>query len=358
MRLTSVPWLRPAVTFGLTVSLCTALAGAALGDTPTVSLDLARAQELAVQNNLDLRAAILDYEHAKLNFQKAQGELLASPSRIAQAQAEAALFSAQRRYEQAVQDLQAKVMQAYYAVRNAEEQLHLAEQNLQQTQIQLEAVKAKRAEGLASPVDLLSAERSLLQAEISTRAAKTERELASLRLAAILGQPEGTQFVFTDQSDLQFEPLTLSLEEAIASANKTSTQLQQLEVARDVARLQEKAAEIDETSRLQREILVNRRVRAELDLEQARQQLQIQVRQQYYALQQKAEQIKVAEKSRQVAEETYRVTKLRHEQGLEVDAVLQRAASDLQRAQQAEIDALVDYTVSRLSFIVFVGAGK
>ncbi len=320
------------------------------GQQQSIQLTLAKAFEIAKQNSGTYKAAGIDFELAKLTYQKAKGDVL---SKVAALQAEATYKAAERAYVKAEQDLRVSVINAYYAARGAKAQLDIAKQSQELAANQLAITQRKFAEGLVGKADVLSAERGKLQADIAYTQAQQAMELNSMRLALALGLPANTQFEFTDAADLRFEPLKFTLDEAIRLARQNSTQLQQLQTALEVAQAQEQGAIND--APVQQRTLQLKRQRAEIDLASYEQQLPVNIRSQYYDVLQKAAQIELTNKSLELEELQYSITQARYEEGLEVGQAVDEARIELIRARQASVDALVNYTVARLNLLITVG---
>ena len=89
--------------------------------------------------------------------------------------------------EQARSQVDLQVRSAYYAVLSQTQKRAIAEKNVAQVEEQLEIITTKSKEGLATKLDLVNAERSVIQAKAALEAALAEEELAVLDLKRVIG---------------------------------------------------------------------------------------------------------------------------------------------------------------------------
>ena len=199
------------------VLACLALAlglgavGAAAEESPGAEvyvITVEQAVELAKDNNLALQAARLDLQHAEKQLIK-PADAAVTPSPAALRQAEVAVEAQKLLMEQARSQVDLQVRSAHYAVLSQTQKRAIAEKNVAQVEEQLEIITTKSKEGLATKLDLVNAERSVIQAKAALEAALAEEELAVLDLKRVIGLAY-SEPISIELSEIEPEPIELS----------------------------------------------------------------------------------------------------------------------------------------------------
>lgn len=313
-----------------------------------------KALQLALDNNVSLAIARLELAYAQKQLTKAQADNALSASPVAIRQAEVAVETAQLSLKQTERQVRLDAQNAYYTAVNAIQQLAVAEKSLEQAKEQLRIIQAKFNEGLATKLDVFNAEKGVLQAENALEEARNSQELALLELKKVLGLSYTTE-IKVEQPEAVVEPVKLTEAEVVEKVLANSLQLTRLQRALEIAQMQEENANNDYTAPLLKEIYANRRMKAELDLKEGTRAVYLQAKQAWNALQQAENGVELVQKELEMAQESYRITKVRFEGGLEIPNNLLRAQINLTQAESKAVKAVFDYNLAKTRLLNLVG---
>lgn len=142
------------------------------------------AVELAVKNSLDLQSVALEVEMAKIDLERAEiGSTLELERKKLQNSLEVALLNK----EKSTTDLVGSVQRQYASLYQAEEEFFLNEANLAIVEENYRMIQRQEAAGLVSQLDLLSAEKEILQARYQNLVAIANYYLEKWRLQQLIG---------------------------------------------------------------------------------------------------------------------------------------------------------------------------
>ncbi len=318
------------------------------------NLDLAGSIELALRLNPGHRAALLDLEYARMELTRAEADnaLNASATALRQAQAKAA--SAGTALEVQERQLRLDVQTAYFGALNADAGLELAKKSVEQAKDSLRIVKLKKNEGLATNLDVLNAEKILLQAENGLATARDTAALACLNLARALGVDLNAKLDLKDE-EFQYQKLAINEDEFAKKALAASFDLRQKRDSLEVAQMQARFSSNDYTAPLVARMAANRSESAGLAAVEAEREVMGQVKGLINSLRQAEASLKLAQKEQEIDAENYRVTKARYENGLEISNTLLAAQVQLDRSRQAARQALFDYLLARTRLLNYLG---
>lgn len=319
-----------------------------------LAINIDRAVEVAYDNNLSLAMARLDLEHAEKQLTKAQADATLSPSPVTLRQAEVAVETQKLLLEQTRRQVDLQARSAYYEAVSKTQQRAIAERNFAQVEEQQRIIAAKHEEGLATKLDLVNAEKSVLQAKSSLESALAGEELAILELKRILGLAFAEQ-IDIEPSDIATESLDLSPEQIVERVLTNSLDLIRLQWGLEISQMQEESARNEYTAPLIKEIYANRRMKAELDLKEATRATYLQAKQASNSLRQAENHLRLAEKELEAAEESYQITKTRFDGGLEIPNNLLRAQIGLTSAQHGVVTAVFEYNLARIRLVNLMG---
>lgn len=335
---------------GLTSGPVAAAAQAAQGAAP---LSLADVLRIANQESASVILADLALEEARLAYEEMKANHLLRPSVITLQQGENAWKVAQANRGLARRDLAMQVQQAYYDVLRTQMALDLARRAVEQSQAQLESTRFRHSQGMLSDVDLLAAESQLATAEADLNKAQAGLKGARMQLNRIMGRELEAPFELVDE--FAYEPVAISLEEALAGAVKLRLELQR---ARDTLALREKELAVSDPAYTppltvkKAELAVKR---ARLELEETETSILLEVRQNYQAAKEGEARIPIQQKNLTRAKESLRITEARYNAGVitSVDLIdAQRAAF---QAETQLIQAVFDYNMALARFFKSAG---
>lgn len=319
-----------------------------------IAITMDKAIEVAYDSNLALRMARLELDHAEKQLVKAQADAALAPSPVGLRQAEVAVETQKLLLEQTRRQVDLQVRSAYYAAISKTQQRAIAEKNLDQVQEQLRIIAAKQEEGLATKLDVVNSEKSLLQAQGSLDSALAEEELAVLELKRVMGLPY-TDKISVEPSDTLIESVELLPEQVVEKVLTNSLDLMRLQWALEISQMQEESARNEYTAPLIKDIYANRRMKAELDLKEATRNTYLQAKQAWNSLRQAEFHVELSEKELEAAEENYRITKVRFDGGLEIPNNLLRAQISLTSAQHGLVNAIFEYNLARIRLLNLIG---
>ena len=319
-----------------------------------LAITVDKAVEIANDNNLALALARLEVEHAEKQLTKAQADAALAPSPVAIRQAEVVVETQELLLKQARRQVDLQVRSAYYTAISKMQQRVIAEESLDQVEQQLKIITAKHEEGLATKLDLISAEKSVLQAQGSLESALAEEELAVLELKRVMGLAY-TEPIAIEPADALTEPIELSPEQVVSKVLANSLDLIRLQWALEISQMQEESARNEYTAPLIKDIYANRRMKAELDLKEATRAIYLQAKQAWYSFTQAENRVQLSEKELEAAEENYRIVKTRFDGGLEIPNSLLRAQIGLTSAQHAAVAAIFEHNLARIRLLNLMG---
>ena len=298
--------------------------------------------------NYDYAMAKLQLEASEIQFKMAEADALLRPSVIASRRAASARKDAARALVAKEQSLILDVDKAYYDLVTAQERMGIMRRSEEQTRESLRIVRLKSEAGLASKIDVMSAEIALERAVAETISAENQLELAQLALKQTLGIDLGASVVAVDSA----QPIAgeVDYEAAVVRSLASRPEIVKAREALEIAQLEVGFADNEYTPELTKRQLNNALEQARLAAAQAEQGVRVEVRRMYLSLEESRRAISIASASAKQAEENYRITKLRYEHGMEIANSLLSAQLSLTQAKLAELQAVMNYNISRLRF--------
>lgn len=324
---------------------CTATAAAQV---EPVELTLEEARNRAMDHNYDYAIAKLEFAASEIQFKMAQADALLRPSVIASKRAAGARKDAARALVAKEQSLVLEVDKAYYDLVTAQERMEIIRKSEEQTRESLRIVRLKSDAGLASKMDVMSAEIAAERAMAETILAGNQLELAQLALKQTLGIDLGLPIAAIDSA--QPIPGEVDYEAAVARCLASRPQIVKVRETLEIAQLEVEFADNEYTPELTRQQLANALDQARLAAAKAEREVQVEVRRMYLSLEESRRAISIASASAKEAEENYRIMKLRYEHGMEIANSLLGAQLSLTQARLAELQAVMNYNIARLQF--------
>jgi outer membrane protein len=138
--------------------------------------------------------------------------------------------------------LDAVVTRAFYDAVRRDMLTEVERTNLAAARSRLQNTEERFRLAVASQVDLLEAQRSVINAEQSLLAAETEARKARLSLRQVIGLESDVEFELADDQPDVFDPTTLDTNAIVARARATSPSVRQSDAAYAAARSQASAA--------------------------------------------------------------------------------------------------------------------
>ncbi|UFJ40131.1 TolC family protein [Brevibacillus humidisoli] len=318
--------------------------------------------EMALKNNPDLKALKLDVENANINYRMVDSQLddlssefinsleTAQQKYVNEAKAEMAKKVNELTYQATENKIKLGAQQAYYELLHAQNELALKEQSLKRSEAQLKVAKAAFDVGTRAKTDVLQAEAGVASAEAALAVAKSDVEVARMKLNQFIGSDLSKKWDLTS-TDLSIEKKQIDLEESIAKAQEQRVEVKQKEEEIKVAQLNLEL--IDKYAYLgtyQGRISTRDKEKAQIQLEQTKQDIAVEVSQAYYNLDSALTAINAYKKAKESAAENYRLTNLRYETGLATTLEVIQAEEELSNRENQYQQAVHNYNLALVSF--------
>ena len=333
--------------------VCRARPVYAEGEELTLSLDDAR--KLALKGNASYSMAKLDFEAAGIQFEMSQADALMRPSVVAAKKAENARKNTARALVAKEQALMLDVDSAYYSLLSAEMRLDIRRKAEEQAKDAVRIVRLKYDAGLASRVEVISAEIQLQRASSEALSAEGDLELAALALKQILGLSLDEKVATLGAPELIVEGREeIGFEKDLAKVLKNRPEIVEIRDALEIAELEVKFSDNDYTPELAKKLYRNACEKVKLQFDQVKQGVEIEARRLYLAVQNAKRGVEVAQAVALQAEENYKIMKLRYEYGMEIANTLLGSQVNLTEARLAELQALMNYDMAWLRYKNYV----
>ncbi|MBO8165432.1 MAG: TolC family protein [Brevibacillus sp.] len=335
---------------------------AAEQDTAENSLTIEQAVELALKNNADLNMLRLDVDNADLNARLVNAKVKDIPEDLV-----TSLDVAQQKYVNNAKAKMAKevnalflkatenqirlgTQKAYYDLLHAQDDLALKEQSLNRYKTQLKVAQAAFEVGTRAKSDVLQAEAGVASAEAALAVAKSSVEVAKMKLNQFIGVDLSMDWTLATRPGA-VEEQRIDLDEAIRQAQQKRAEVIQKQEEIKVAELNVDL--IDKYLALgtyQGRMAKKEVEKARLELEKTRKEIAVEVSQAYYNLEAARTAIAAYEKAKEAAQENYRLTSLRFENGLATTLEVIQAEEELSNRENQYQEALHNYNLARVTF--------
>ena len=325
-------------------------------------LTVEKAIEMALANNPDLKAMRLDVETANINAKLVDAQLddlteefiksleAAQQKYVNEAKAEMAKKVNQLALKALENQIRLGAQNAYYALLHAQNELALKEQSLKRSQEQLKVAKAGFDVGTRAKTDVLQAEAGVASAEAALAVAKSDVEIARMELNKFIGAELDKEWTLAS-ADLAIEEKQIDLDQAIAQAQERRVEVQQKEEEINVAELNVELIEKYTYLGTYQGQMSKREVeKAKIQLEKTKQDIAVEVSQAYFNLESALTAIHAYEKAKASAEENYRLTKLRYENGLGTTLEVIQAEEELSNRENQYQQAVHNYNLALVAF--------
>jgi len=316
---------------------------------PVLRLDLRQAVELALAHNVELALARQEVEAAQVALAQAEAMALISPSPTVLLQAESGLALARRNLALSQQRVAFAVESAYYDVLRLQNLLAVLDDAIGAARRQLAVAESRHRTGVATQIDVLRAQTSLMQVEADRAQAADNLALVLNRFRQTVGLAPET-VVQLDETVVTHEPVNITLEEALAEGLASRLELAQVRLGVEVAEKELELATNDYTPELTRVQAAIRLEQARLQLLQAEQGIALDIQRAYNALHDAHRRLAVAEQRLKEMEENWRVVQALFDAGMATDLEVLQAQTGLTEARTGAINAVFDYNVARAEF--------
>ena len=335
----------------------------------SMSLSLDQALKLGVENNANIVLAQLAVDSDKINVEQTAFQALKLKKSINDAEVHVPInqdvyyvldirpAKAELDYElaQATLDYTTNYVKygietAYYSLKVAEKALEAAELSVERNETQLSNVKAKIEQGMASKLDLFSAESNYLSSQADYAETKKGANYAAMILNKLLGLDVTTELKLTDGPSLP-ERKYIDVDKAIKNALETDITYLTAKSTYNIAVLMgdytQKFTAANTFDYKQANVS---KKQAEAACNDAKTDLEIRVRYAYNELNISLLNYNSLSTSLELANEAYRMAELRYKSGLATIYDVENAEASLQQANAGLLNAEKDYDLAVIAF--------
>ena len=368
----------------LTIAICVSIGGLAVGQSNVVDsmdfqgsgneLTLEEAIETIQSDNSTIESAKLDLEQAKVEYDQGKKALRKADEyygdkredslqylqniKLLKLSTDFILDNAERNYEATIEKEKAEVEELYFSLLQAEELVEISKQNLEVSEDLYEKSKKKLELGLAAKQEVLNSELSYIQAENEYKSSLEVVKKAKMMINIKLGNEIMTEISLVNELEYnEFDEKSIA--SAVSQAWENRNEIKAAEFNYDIEDTNMSITEkqYPEITFIYREQKVKRE-QALTDLENAKKNIELEVRSNYLDILQKQEDIIAGEKSVELAEEALRLIELSYEVGMSVLTDVQTAQSTLKQAKLGLSKAILDYNLAILKFEDSIGVGR
>ena len=335
-----------------------AISGRVLAETATVTseagvevreLTLEEAMEIAKENSLILKQAQLAVREAEFGLKQAEAAAIMRPSPTMLLQAQSGLDLARQDLVVTEDELSLTLETDFYNVLRAENMLQVAEEALDSARRHEDVVTRKFEVGTVTRLDVIKAARNVVSAQAGVTQARHGRDLALMKFRQTLGLDLDAP-VFPARSDFSIEPIVMNLKEDLEFALANRLEIQQLELAIEVAQKNVELSDNDYTAPLTLEQAKINLDKVQLQYQVAKDGLTLEIRQSYQAVLDAQERFSVLEKGVEEALETLRLSELSYEANMITSNEVQDAQLAVTNARTEYINAVFDYNLAKARY--------
>ncbi|MBC7189776.1 TolC family protein [Candidatus Aerophobetes bacterium] len=319
------------------------------GQVEARKLSLEESINIALENNLDFKMAKHNVNLREVEYKQAQANNLLQASILNLKNAEFSLKQAKNTLEETKRQVILDVMDAYFQVLKAKQEVEIEKMSVQEAEENLKIVRNKFSLGDASKKDLLEAEINLSLAEFNLKKAEHQLDIAKIGFNKVLGLPLDTEFELTDTFSV--EPLNISLEKAVEEALKNRYEIKKAQNELELAKIKWELSQNDYTPELEKENAKINLENTRVNLEEVKRQIVQEIHRLFRGLEEKEENIKITEKTEKLKQEIYDIAQKQYEAGLISATELLDAQINLTQAQLDRIGALFEYNLAKAEFI-------
>jgi len=239
---------------------------------------------------------------------------------------------------------------AYYNTQTAQRALEIAEASLKRSETQLKNAQEKFTRGTVAKIDVLTAESNNLKAQASYENSKNSLASAQMNFAKLLGLDVRTPFVLTSKFD-EPKKVEIDIEAELLKVKQTDVNFISVQNQYEISLLME-----DYNNRFCLPITYKYRSqtvdikKAEVQYKDAQINLEISVREAAASLASSWLNYQFSSKSCDLAQQSYDLSVLRYNSGLDTIYDVQNAEINFKDAEMSRLDALSKYYLGLAKF--------
>ncbi|MGI6713157.1 MAG: TolC family protein [Bacillota bacterium] len=370
-------WRKTAKLFSLVLLLLLGVVSANAAEksvSDVKNLTLAQAQEIALKNNLQIELAALGVEKAELALEQANFAAQKMNKaidngmgkdqnadwviNIVPKQAQSGKTIAEIAVGYTENSIKYGVEAAYYGVLGAQKMLEVSQISYKRTQEQLKQAQARFGAGTCAKVDVISAEAQLKSAEAAVNNAETSLKAAKMNLNKTLNLNLDSPLKLAEQ-------FTFDVAQSI-DINKTIKEMMEKDLTLVTAQEGYHISSLEyeyykkyytPNTFMYRDAAYKLK-EAEVKLNNAKSELELNIRNAYWDLKTAEENYHVYSKSLEQGNEVHRLNKLRYQVGMATIYDVLSTEAALKQAELGLLNALYNYNLAKAKFNygVFLGS--
>lgn len=316
-------------------------------------ISLEEAKEIANHNSISLFLASLGIDEAQMNLEQAEAANIMQPSPTMLMQARAGFNLAHQSYLLEQDNLALTVKTDFYNVLRITNLIEIAKEGLESAKRHLDTAEKKFDAGTVTKLDVIQATRSLLNSQADLAQLEHNLELATMRFRQTLGLPLDAALLPENRA-FSLEPIQVDLEKDLEFALENREEILQLKVAVDVAKKNIELADNEYTPALNlRQAELNYQT-MKAQLEQVKELLTLEIKQNYLAILDAEKRIPVLQKGIEESEELLRLTELMYESDMVVANDLADTQIAVASAKNEMVNAIYDYNLAKARYLYTV----
>jgi len=245
----------------------------------SIKLNLPRAVEMALSNNLELQKAGYQLENEEINIQKSKSENLLIQSNLLERQNELLLIQTKDQYQQQKEDLIIQVVDEYIQLKLTQKDLQVKEKELELEKNTMEDIEIQVKAGYKVQLDVLEQSNEYYDALFSFESAKLNYQKLLGNFRVTLGLNSDTQFELVEINVPDFKEI--GLDEALKKGRQNSISLQMNNLEIDLASLELEKSKVSDIPEIDLNKLENNLTITKLDYQIAQQNLDYQIQSQW-----------------------------------------------------------------------------
>lgn len=338
----------------------------------TYNLSMEEAVELGLKNNETVRIAQLDIEKNQVKNSRASSQWSKAPDSsmvetkllsegFYKRQTEMAVKLSRKSKELIEQKIELGIRNSYYEISRISKEIEVKKENVLRAVEQQRIAEANLRIGTGIKREVLTAQAAVEEANLALSNAKDDLKYKRIEFNKLLGLPSDTVVNLTD--DVINNISVQSTETIDLSAKVSEAQKNRIEVIR--------AEENVEVSKLYFDIVSKysaantydfreanyEKEKAINELNEANRDVELSVNNAYLNMQKAARAVGVYEKNKVSLEETYRLSNLSYEAGVDIQMDVLNAQIMLYNAELSYVQSLHNYNLAKLKFASSYGIG-
>lgn len=321
----------------------------------TKEINLGRAINLALDNNLNLKIANLNLENAQIDYEKTKANNLLTESRYIELQGDLGLLQAKDNYNQTGNDVIIDVIQKYLQLNQAKKNIITKSKEVELEKNLLEEVRAQAKAGHRGNLDLLQQENSYNNAVFNLEKANDDyhQSFREFKLELGLNDQEGEEFILVE---VEYPKVwRIDEEEALKKATENSFILELRKRQIELDKIDLERAEVAASPELDLRKLKNNIELSDLNFSKTQKELSNSIKKQFYAYKQSINSLDLSQQNLNQARENNSILVEQVKAGLKTKNNLLSAEISLLQAEYSLNSAILNYYTAKLTLQKLIG---